>query len=270
MSSLNPPYGERRVGSVGLRVPYQEMKSVRLDAAGNYERDCEPGEIGVIAIRGPHVFAGYKQQQHNRGLWIDDGSGRPWLNTGDTGRRDRDGYFWLTGRIKELIIRGGHNIDPAAIEGSLNEHPAVVLAAAIGRPDPLVGEVPIAYVTLKAGAKASTEELLALVGETVGERAAVPKAIKIIEQMPLTAVGKIFKPQMRWRAIEDAYREALTELGSLVEILAVSAGPDEIHGTLVRIRLKPAADSEPTEIKTKVAEILGRYTTSYRLEITPD
>lgn len=270
VGSVNPPYGERRVGSIGLRVPYQEMKSVRLDAAGNYERDCDPGEIGVIAIRGPNVFAGYKQQQHNRGLWTDDGSGRPWLNTGDMGRQDREGYFWLTGRIKELIIRGGHNIDPAAIEGPLYEHPAVALAAAIGRPDSYAGEVPIAYVTLKVGAKASTEELLAFVREKVGERAAVPKAIKIIEQMPLTAVGKVFKPQMRWWAIEDAYREALTDLASLAEILAVSAGPDETQGTLVRIRLKVGADSEPTEIKAKVAEILGRYTTRYLLEIVPD
>jgi fatty-acyl-CoA synthase len=82
-------------------------------------------------VKGPNVFAGYLQEEQNRGLWVADG----WLNTGDLGRQDREGYFWLSGRSKDLIIRGGHNLDPAVIEEALYTHPAVALAAAVGKPD---------------------------------------------------------------------------------------------------------------------------------------
>ena len=145
VSSVNPPAGERRVGSIGIRLPHQEMKTVRLDAAGRHLGDCAAGEVGVIAISGPNVFEGYLAAEQNAGLWIDCGDGRRWLNTGDLGRFDEDGYFWLTGRQKELIIRGGHNIDPAAIEDPLHAHPDVMLVAALGRPDVYAGELPVAY-----------------------------------------------------------------------------------------------------------------------------
>ena len=270
VTASNPAHGERRVGSVGLRLPYEEMKAVRLDANGKYERDCAAGEIGVILLRGPNVFAGYKEERHSRDACIDDGSGKPWLNTGDTGRQDAEGYFWLTGRIKELIIRGGHNIDPASIEGPLTEHPAVALAAAIGRPDPYAGEVPIAYVTLKAGASATPEELIAYARQTFGERAAMPKAIKIIDRMPLTAVGKLFKPQLRWWSIAEAYREALKAIGEQAEIVDVEVGPDDVHGTLARITLKPNSTSDCAKIEEVVAEILGNYTMRYQLQFATD
>ena len=114
-SSSNPPEGERRVGSIGLRLAYQDMRAVILDEAGLYQRDAGTDEVGAIAIRGPNVFAGYLDAAHDKGLWIDI-DGQRWLNTGDLGRQDAEGYFWLTGRKKELIIRGGHNIDPKQIE----------------------------------------------------------------------------------------------------------------------------------------------------------
>lgn len=104
VSSVNPLAGERRVGSIGLRLPYQEMKVIALDDEGGYERDCQADEIGLVVLRGPNVFKGYKEEAHNRSAWIDTGDGRgPWLNTGDLGRQDAQGYFWLTGREKELI-----------------------------------------------------------------------------------------------------------------------------------------------------------------------
>jgi len=113
VSSVNPSHGERRIGSIGFRLPYQEMKTAVLDSEGRYVRDCRADEIGVVLVRGPNVMPGYKEVEHNRNAWVDTGDGRgPWLNTGDLGRMDSDGYFWLTGRKKELIIRGGHNIDP--------------------------------------------------------------------------------------------------------------------------------------------------------------
>lgn len=128
------------------------------------------------------------------------------MNTGDLGRQDAQGYFYLTGRKKELIIRGGHNIDPASIEEPLHRHPAVQLAAAVGRPDVHAGELPVAYVQLKPGAGATEDELLSFAREQIGERAAIPKAIRLVAALPLTSVGKIFKPELRQREIADALR----------------------------------------------------------------
>lgn len=167
VSSVNPAEGERRVGSIGFRLPYQDMQVVLL-ADGRYLRECQPDEVGNLIIRGPNVFAGYTDEQHNRDIWVETGDGRGrWLNTGDLGRCDRDGYFWLTGRKKELIIRGGHNIDPQVIKQALYKHPAVALAAAFGRPDARLGELPVAYVQLKPGATSSEEDLLAFAREHI-------------------------------------------------------------------------------------------------------
>ena len=152
VSSVNPPEGERRPGSIGLPIPYQRMAAVILDANGRFERMAGIDEIGVIAINGPNVFSGYLDPRHNTGLWIDI-DGERWLNTGDLGRQDANGYFWLAGRKKELIIRGGHNIDPKIIEDALQKHPAVAVVAAIGSPDAYAGELPVAYVQLKPGAR---------------------------------------------------------------------------------------------------------------------
>ena len=101
ISSINPPAGEKRVGSIGIRLPYQEMKVVEQDADGKSKRDCDQDEIGLIVVRGPNVFAGYLEDAHNRSVWIDSGDDKGcWLNTGDLGRQDAEGYFWLTGRNK--------------------------------------------------------------------------------------------------------------------------------------------------------------------------
>jgi fatty-acyl-CoA synthase len=239
VSSCNPPLGERRTGSIGLRLPLQAMKAVVLDEAGAYLRDCDVGEVGVLAISGPNVFAGYRGPGHDAGLWLDLGDGRRWLNTGDLGRQDGDGYFYLTGRKKELIIRGGHNIDPASIEEPLHRHPAVQLAAAVGRPDRHAGELPVAYVQLKAGASATEAELLAFAQQQMAERAAVPKAIHIVAAMPLTSVGKIFKPALRRQEIGDALRQALSEEG--IEVAAVNVRADTRDGTFVQVSLNEAA-----------------------------
>ena len=94
VSTCNPPLGERRTGSIGLRMPLQAMKAVVLDDAGTWMRDCAAGEAGVLAIGGPNVFAGYLDPDQDRGLWLDLGDGRRWMNTGDLGRQDADGYFY--------------------------------------------------------------------------------------------------------------------------------------------------------------------------------
>ncbi|RZL89557.1 MAG: acyl-CoA synthetase [Variovorax sp.] len=225
VSTCNPPLGERRTGSIGLRVPLQAMKAVMLDDAGAYVRDCAVGEAGVLAISGPNVFAGYRDPDQDRGLWLNLDDGRRWMNTGDLGRQDEAGYFYLTGRKKELIIRGGHNIDPASIEEPLHRHPAVQLAAAVGRPDLHAGELPVAYVQLRPGVHATEDELLSFARVQITERAAMPKAIRLVAAMPLTGVGKIFKPELRQREIVDALRVALHDAGAPTSRLEVINDP---------------------------------------------
>jgi fatty-acyl-CoA synthase len=251
VSTVNPPRGNRPLGSIGLRVPLQAMKAVVLDDAGAFERDCDVDEVGVLVIRGPNVFAGYKVAEHNKALWVVAGDGQRWLNTGDLGRQDGDGYFYLTGRKKELIIRGGHNIDPAVIEQPLHQHPAVLIAAAIGRPDAHAGEVPVAYVQLKPGAEASEADLLSFIRTHIGERAAVPKAIRIVEAMPLTGVGKIFKPELKLRETEHALSEALQGAG--VAFAHVTARNDPAQGIVVAVALAASETAERTQA------VLGQF-----------
>ena len=223
-SSINPKDGERKVGSIGIRMPYQGMRVVILDDEGNFARNARPGEIGVVAISGPNVFKGYVEAAHNRGIWIDGN----WFNTGDLGRMDTDGYFWLTGRKKELIIRGGHNIDPAAIEEPIYKYPDVRMVASVGRPDIHAGEVPVAYVELAEGSKVTSEEILNYARAHIGERAAIPKEIVIVDKIPLTSVGKIFKPALRWDAIQRVYAGELAGLGNMALSVEVHVGEDKL------------------------------------------
>ena len=132
-AAIAPRSGEPRYGASGIRIPYTQIKTVVLDQNGAYLRHGAQGEPGVIAVKGPGVISGYVDEKLNRGLFFPDG----WLNTGDLGRIDEDGYLWITGRVKDLIIRGGNNIDPSIIDDTLLQHPAVQLAAAVGKPDAL-------------------------------------------------------------------------------------------------------------------------------------
>lgn len=248
-SSLNPMAGESRIGSIGLRFPYQAMRAVQLDSDGNYLRDCVCDEIGVIALCGPNVFRGYLQAEHNRGIWLELGDGQRWFNTGDLGRVDADGYFWLAGRRKELIIRGGHNIDPLLIEAPLHRHPRVELAAAIGRPDAHAGEVPVVYVKARPGSTVTAAELLDYLTEEIAEPAALPKRLLLVDELPLTAIGKLFKPALVIREIEDVVREMASAHGVRLTALAVQQDPR--HGyraELVVARASPA-----------LAQALGRF-----------
>lgn len=248
VSSSNPPEGARPIGSIGLRLAYQDMRALILDEHGQYLRDADTDEVGVIAIHGPNVFAGYLDASHNRGLWIEV-DGQRWLNTGDLGRQDAAGYFWLTGRKKELIIRGGHNIDPKQIEEALQAHPVVALAAAVGCPDAHAGEVPVAYVQLTAGQHADAAQLLDFAGRQISERAAVPKRIEVLDALPLTPVGKIFKPALQQREIALVVRQEAAELG-LVE-LSVEVVQDPRRGLVAQIAAGRHHDG--------LRQALGRY-----------
>jgi len=258
VSSLNPPAGESRVGSIGLRMPWQDMKVVLLDAQGQYQRDADVDETGTLVVQGPNLFKGYLNKYHNQNIWIqiadEKAVQKAWLNTGDLGRQDADGYFWLTGRAKELIIRGGHNIDPKTIEEAMSAHPAVALCAAVGRPDAYAGEVPVAYVQPRPGMQLLEAELLHHAQKSIGERAAQPKAIRVMPLLPTTAIGKIFKPALIMMEVESVVREEVARLG--IEPLAVTVEQNAKRGVLATIRVH-AADA------ALLNEALGRYTFAF-------
>ena len=236
-------YSDRplRLGTVGHAVPYSRVRVVRVDADGKLAGDCAVGEIGVIAMAGPGVFSGYLNDVHNKNAFVEPG----WVNSGDLGRLDAEGYLWITGRAKDLIIRGGHNIDPMPIEEVFYQHPAVALAAVVGQPDARVDELPLAYVQLKPGATATSAELHEWVRARTPERAAIPVAVLLIDAIPLTGVGKVFKPQLRWMAAREVFSKLLTPLNvdGLDFFSHVEVGADGTHGTLATVTLKAAPNA---------------------------
>lgn len=233
-TTCNPKYGQRKVGSVGLPLPYMNIRIVEVDDEGNIVRECGVNEVGSVAICGPNVFSGYHLEKHNKGLWID----KQWFNSGDLGRLDEDGYLWLTGRSKDLIIRGGHNIDPQVIEDAFYKHPDVAQVAAIGKPDKRVGEVPAVCIQLKKSATGvSIDALLDHGAQHIHECAARPKDIFIVEQIPVTAVGKVFKPELRDWVTKNVVVEELTNVS--LNSFDVHVEQHKQYGQLVRVQCQP-------------------------------
>ncbi|MBU0863073.1 MAG: acyl-CoA synthetase, partial [Alphaproteobacteria bacterium] len=193
--SINPPHGEKKVGSIGIPFPYTRVKIMDVES----HVECGPDQIGEICVSSPGIFNGntYTEADKNKNLYYaGDDHAAQFLRTGDLGRVDEDGYVWITGRAKDLIIRGGHNIDPAEIEEALAGHDAIAFAGAIGQPDAHAGELPCVYVELVSGAKITEAELLEYAKAHIHERAAHPKHLEILDELPKTAVGKIFKPDL--------------------------------------------------------------------------
>ena len=218
--------GEERPGSVGRALPGQQVKAVRIGDDGEWT-DCASGQTGVLAIGGPAVFAGYVTDPRLGGPRVsrDGAVCDGWLDTGDLGRVDAGGFVYLTGRAKDLIIRGGHNIDPRVIEDALLAHPAVAAAVAVGRPDRHSGEVPVAYVVPAGPGRFDEAELLAWAGTAIGEPAARPKHIYAIGAIPVTAMGKQFKPALTADATVRAVTDTLIAAG-LPDARATAAHED--------------------------------------------
>lgn len=250
--AINPPEGVRKIGSVGLAFPYTHVRILTADGTGGF-RESAVDEGGEICIANPGVCEGstYTEADKNHQLFAE---GR-FLRTGDLGRIDADGYLFITGRAKDLIIRGGHNIDPAIIEEALMGHPAVAVVGAIGQPDAHAGELPVVYVELVKGASAGVEELAAFAAQHIHERAAVPKYIEVLPELPKTAVGKVFKPDLRRMAITRVYDEALAAADLPARVAEVVE--DKKRGLVARLtRSAPVADSD-------VAGVLGRFSTPW-------
>ena len=244
-----------RPGSVGQRLPYQSVRAVRIDDAGAWH-DLPPGEVGVLVIAGPTVFPGYLIGRDEHGYRL-DGLGKlvgGWLDTGDLARVDEDGFVFLCGRAKDLIIRGGHNIDPCQVEDALLTHPGVVAAAAVGRPDVHAGELPVAYAVLGADAAVTEAELLAWVKARIGERVAIPKSVTVVDALPATAIGKPYKLALR----ADATRRALTDALAGFPGVAVDAVIDD-GSVVATITVDDATDT------AAVTAVLDRYAVCWRL-----
>ncbi|WP_050526792.1 acyl-CoA synthetase [Pseudorhodobacter aquimaris] len=242
--SCNPPEGKKKIGSVGIPLPYTHVRILHHDDADN-PVDCGIDQVGEICVANPGVFPGstYTEVDKNQNLFAE----KVYLRTGDLGRIDSEGYLFITGRAKDLIIRGGHNIDPAEIEEALAGHDAVAMVGAIGQPDAHSGEVPCAYVELVAGAEVTVEELMKYARKYINERAAVPKVIEILDELPKTAVGKVFKPDLRRLAITRTYNEALAAAGLGLKVVAVIE--DKKRGLVAQIaRVDGVTDEAVTAV----------------------
>jgi fatty-acyl-CoA synthase len=206
-------------GSVGIAYPYHQVRVAKL-VDNRFVEEVPAGERGILIVSGPTVSPGYLDEALSADLFVSGGpDGRTWASTGDLGTVDNDGYIWVYGRQKDVIIRAGNNIDPKLIEEALQLHPAVLISGAVGRPDALKGELPMVYVQLKEGMRADPAELVAFCRDRM-ERGAVPVEAVVIPLMPLTAMGKIAKPTLRADAMKRVVRE-----------LAAKALPanDQIH-----------------------------------------
>jgi len=245
--SVNPVDGLKKVGSVGIAFPYTDIRIIK-QAHGEVV-ECATDEIGEICVSNPGVHAGntYTEAEKNKDLFYYGTH----LRTGDLGRIDADGYMWITGRAKDLIIRGGHNIDPAEIEEALLAHPAVAFAGAIGQPDAHSGELPCAFVELVGGASVTENALVEHCKVHVHERAAHPKHMTILPELPKTAVGKVFKPDLRRHAITRVYNGALESGGVAARVVSVI--DDKKRGLVAQVALNG-------EDQAKVGEVLGAFT----------
>lgn len=250
--SVNPPAGKKKIGSVGIPFPYTEVRILTTDGNGGF-RDCAVDEIGEICVANPGVFTGktYTEAAKNKDLFVE---GR-FLRTGDLGRLDADGYLYITGRAKDLIIRGGHNIDPALIEEALMGHPAVAFVGAIGQPDAHAGELPCAYIELIGGKSVGIAELMAYAVEHIHERAAQPKYVEVLKELPKTAVGKVFKPDLRKRAITRIYDAALAEAKLSARVAEVVE--DKKRGLVAR--LERSADVGDAAVQA----VLGQFSQAW-------
>ena len=252
--SVNPFDGVRKVGSVGLPMRHTKVRILECEEDGTVIRECGTGETGEICISNPGVYVGstYTNPNRNIGLFADG----EWLRTGDLGRIDEDGYVWISGRSKDLIIRGGRNIDPALIEETLAKKNEIAFVGAIGQPHAKLGELPCAYVELIEGAKSSNEEILEFARSAITYTEAVPVYVEVMDELPKTAVGKVFKPDLRRKAITRVLDQALGKRDLSARVREVVE--DKELGLVAVIDLNGSS-------KQEVQPVLGEFAVQWRV-----
>jgi len=174
-----------RVGSIGLPLPDTDARIVDAETG---EKTLEPGETGELAVKGPQVMKGYWKNPEETALVLRGG----WLLTGDIARMDRDGYFYITDRKKDLIKYKDYSVYPRELEDVLYEHPAVKLCAVVGKPSPVVGEVPKAFIVLKEDGRATEAEIMEFVKEKVAPYKAV-REVEFRQELPISGAGKVLR-----------------------------------------------------------------------------
>jgi fatty-acyl-CoA synthase len=180
---LASEFMETKIGSVGRPLFHIDVRIV--DEAG---AEVEPGGVGHLLIRGPHVFGGYWNRSEATAEAIQDG----WLRTGDLARSDEEGFFYIVGRLKDMIKSGGENIYPSEVEDVMHSHPDIVEAALISVPDPKWGEVGRAIVQLKPVATLGESELLTWMRDHLASYK-IPKSVVFVDSLPKTAANKVDK-----------------------------------------------------------------------------
>lgn len=218
---------ERTVGTAGFAVPFMKVEAREVHQDGTYGNTLPPSKTGVLVMKGAGVTPGYLKSTDDKEAFTQDG----WFVTGDLGSVSADGRIFITGRSKDLIIRSGHNIDPKMIEEVALLHPSVVAAAAVGQPDSYAGEVPVCFVVPAHEENIDVDDLLAFMRARVVERPSLPKRIYVIKTMPVTSVGKIFKPALRCVAAQNAVSELLRD----IEDVSVEANEEHGKGLIVTI-----------------------------------
>ncbi len=189
VTHFNPRNGLPKVGSIGLPIPDTEVRIVDVETG---TREMPVGEVGEIVIRGPQVMKGYWNNPTETALVLRDG----WLYTGDMARKDKDGYYYIVDRKKDLIIAGGFNIYPREVEEVLFEHPQIKEAVAVGVPDPYRGETVKAFVVLQEGSSASVEEIMAFCRERLAAYK-VPRLVVFRESLPKSGAGKYLRRELK-------------------------------------------------------------------------
>jgi fatty-acyl-CoA synthase len=243
MISSNPFMGKRILGSAGLRVPFSDlMVAKQKEIEKENVVKCDIGEIGSVLVRGPQVFPGYKDPKQNAGALLGDG----WLVTGDLGYMNAENRLFLTGREKDLIIRSGHNIDPASIEEVANAHPSVTMSAAVGMPDEYAGEVPVIFIVRTPGKDLDVVEFQKYMAEHIAEPPAKPKKIFEVTELPTTTVGKIFKPRLRELAVQEKIRQLLAKYLDMRTVAEVTTNPLQSGRTDATVVINPG-----NEVKNK-------------------
>jgi acyl-CoA synthetase (AMP-forming)/AMP-acid ligase II len=192
LSYVPPAFTLRKLGSIGIAIPGVELRVSRADGS-----EAAVGEVGDLMARGENVTPGYVDDPEATAGILRDG----WLWTGDLASRDEDGFLFHEGRAKEILKVGGHRVSPTEIESVIATHPGVAEVAVVGRPDPLMGETPIAFLVSREPQAPTSHELKAYCGERL-PRYKVPVRFVPIEGMPRTSSGKLARDELRRLAVD--------------------------------------------------------------------
>jgi long-chain acyl-CoA synthetase len=190
VGTSNTVYGPRRLGSIGVSIPYVQC---RIADVTDPTKTLDADEVGELMVRGPIVMQGYfGNPEATRETIEPDG----WLHTGDLARMDADGYIFVVDRKKDMILTGGFNVYPAEIERVIAQHPGVAMVAVGSLPDELKGEIAKAYVVPRSGASIDEQELIGFCRERLAAYK-LPRAVQFVDDLPKTSTGKIMRRMLR-------------------------------------------------------------------------